>query len=108
MFSAFFIKRPIFAAVISIIIVILGGVAYFALPISRYPEISPPTVTVSAVYPGANAETVAETDKPHRINEIMRRTSTVTFNKRSMCLAPFRNLVLSSSISCVCPVFSST
>ncbi|MCH2162712.1 MAG: efflux RND transporter permease subunit, partial [Phycisphaerales bacterium] len=61
MFSAFFIKRPIFAAVISIIIVILGGVAYFALPISRYPEISPPTVTVSAVYPGANAETVAET-----------------------------------------------
>ena len=61
MFSAFFIRRPIFAAVISIIIVILGSMAYLALPISRYPQISPPTVTVTAVYPGANAETVAET-----------------------------------------------
>ncbi|MCH2161920.1 MAG: multidrug efflux RND transporter permease subunit [Phycisphaerales bacterium] len=61
MFSALFIRRPIFAAVISIIIVIIGAMAYLSLPISRYPEISPPTVTVSAVYPGANAETVAET-----------------------------------------------
>ena len=60
MFSAIFIKRPIFAAVISIIIVLMGSVAYLSLPIARYPEIAPPTVTVNAVYPGANAETVAE------------------------------------------------
>ncbi len=60
MFSAIFIKRPIFAAVISILIVIMGAISYLALPIARYPEIAPPTVTVNAVYPGANAETVAE------------------------------------------------
>ena len=42
MFSAFFIRRPIFAAVISILIVLLGAMAYLALPISRYPQISPP------------------------------------------------------------------
>ncbi|MHA6720461.1 efflux RND transporter permease subunit [Sphingomonas sp. RS6] len=59
--SRFFITRPIFAAVISIVITILGAIAYFALPISQYPDIVPPTVTVTASYPGASAETVAET-----------------------------------------------
>jgi multidrug efflux pump len=61
MFSSFFIDRPIFAAVLSIVIVILGGVAYPKLPISQYPEVAPPVVQVSAIYPGANAKTVAET-----------------------------------------------
>lgn len=61
MFSKFFIYRPIFAAVVSILIVLLGGIALLALPIGRYPEIAPPTIVVSAVYPGANAETIAET-----------------------------------------------
>ncbi|GAB5495999.1 MAG: multidrug efflux RND transporter permease subunit [Phycisphaerales bacterium] len=60
MISRFFIIRPIFAAVVSIVIVLLGLVALLALPISRYPSISPPTIQVSAVYPGADAETVAE------------------------------------------------
>jgi hydrophobe/amphiphile efflux-1 (HAE1) family protein len=59
--SRFFITRPIFAAVIAIAITIVGAVAYFALPISQYPDIVPPTVTVTANYPGASAETVAET-----------------------------------------------
>ncbi len=57
----FFIERPVFAAVLSIVTVIVGGLAIFALPIAQYPEIAPPTVTVSASYPGANAKTVAET-----------------------------------------------
>ena len=57
----FFIDRPVFAAVISIVTVIGGALAIFALPISQYPEIAPPTVTVSTVYPGANAKTVADT-----------------------------------------------
>lgn len=61
MFSLFFIRRPVFAAVISIFIVVVGLVALFALPISRYPDLSPPTVQISAVYPGADAATVAET-----------------------------------------------
>lgn len=59
--SRFFIDRPIFAAVISIIITLVGAIAYFSLPVSQYPEVVPPTVTVSAVYPGASAETVADT-----------------------------------------------
>ncbi len=59
--SRFFIDRPIFAAVISIIIVLVGGIAYYSLPVSQYPDIVPPTVQVTAVYPGASAETVAET-----------------------------------------------
>jgi hydrophobe/amphiphile efflux-1 (HAE1) family protein len=60
-FPHFFIDRPIFAAVLSILIVILGAIAYPSLPVSQYPEIAPPTVVVSATYPGATAETLAET-----------------------------------------------
>jgi HAE1 family hydrophobic/amphiphilic exporter-1 len=60
-FSHFFVNRPIFASVVSIIIVILGGIAYFSLPVAQYPEVAPPTVVVRAQYPGANAQTVAET-----------------------------------------------
>ncbi|MEO5774444.1 MAG: multidrug efflux RND transporter permease subunit [Sphingomicrobium sp.] len=59
--SRYFITRPIFAAVIAVLITVIGGMAYFALPISQYPDIVPPTVTVNAVYPGADAETVAST-----------------------------------------------
>lgn len=60
MFSAFFIRRPVFAAVISIVIVVLGLVALVNMPISRYPELAPPTIQISAVYPGADAETVSD------------------------------------------------
>ncbi len=59
--SHFFIDRPIFAAVISIIITLVGGVAYFSLPVAQYPEIAPPSVSVTASYPGASAEIVAKT-----------------------------------------------
>src|SRR6059036_3578586 len=61
MFSKFFIDRPIFASVLSIVITLAGGVALFTLPIAQYPEITPPTVEVSAIYPGANAQVVADT-----------------------------------------------
>ncbi|USI74987.1 efflux RND transporter permease subunit [Sphingomonas morindae] len=59
--SRFFIARPIFAAVLAVLITVVGGLAYFGLPIAQYPDIVPPTVTVSAQFPGASAETVAET-----------------------------------------------
>jgi multidrug efflux pump subunit AcrB len=59
--SRFFIDRPIFAAVIAVIITVVGALAFVGLPISQYPDIVPPTVTVSAQYPGASAETVAAT-----------------------------------------------
>ncbi len=57
----FFVDRPVFAAVLSIVITLLGGLAFFQLPVSQYPEVVPPTVIVSANYPGANAQTVADT-----------------------------------------------
>jgi multidrug efflux pump subunit AcrB len=60
-FSTFFINRPIFASVLSIIITLAGSIAVFNLPIAQYPDITPPTVEVSAVYPGANAQVVADT-----------------------------------------------
>ena len=60
-FSKFFIERPIFATVLSLLLLVAGGVALFVLPIDQYPSITPPTVQVTAVYPGANAETIAQT-----------------------------------------------
>ncbi|GAA0645121.1 efflux RND transporter permease subunit [Brevundimonas lenta] len=59
--SRFFIDRPIFAAVISVFITLVGLFAYPLLPLSQYPEIAPPTITINTAYPGASAETVAET-----------------------------------------------
>src|SRR6202522_1391460 len=60
-FSHFFIRRPIFAGVLSAVIFLVGLISMFRLPISEYPEVVPPTVVVRAVYPGANPKTIAET-----------------------------------------------
>lgn len=60
-FAHFFIKRPIFASVLSLLILIGGAISLFQLPISEYPEIVPPTIVVSAAYPGANPKVIAET-----------------------------------------------
>ncbi|HTI70902.1 MAG TPA: efflux RND transporter permease subunit [Candidatus Limnocylindria bacterium] len=59
--SYFFIRRPIFAGVLSLLILIVGGLAMYRLPISEYPEVVPPTIVVRASYPGANARVIAET-----------------------------------------------
>jgi hydrophobe/amphiphile efflux-1 (HAE1) family protein len=61
MISRFFIDRPIFATVLSIVVTLAGGVAVFNLPVAQYPEVAPPTVVVTAAYPGANALTVRDT-----------------------------------------------
>ena len=61
MFSRFFIDRPIFAIVLAILMVMVGLLTFNSLPVSQYPDITPPTVRVSATYPGADAETVAKT-----------------------------------------------
>lgn len=61
MFSRFFINRPIFAAVVSIVIIIAGLVTLRTLPVAQYPEIAPPTISVSTNYPGANAQVLSET-----------------------------------------------
>jgi len=59
--SHFFVDRPIFATVVSIIFVILGGVGFTRLPVAQYPEIAPPTITVTGQYPGASSDVVAAT-----------------------------------------------
>src|SRR6188768_2807122 len=59
--SSFFIERPIFAGVIAVFITLIGAFAYPLLPLSQYPEIAPPTIAITSAYPGASAETVAET-----------------------------------------------
>lgn len=64
------IKRPVLATVISILMVILGIVGMLNLPITKFPEIAPPTVMVTAVYPGANAETIARSVAPPIENAI--------------------------------------
>src|SRR5947209_14164342 len=61
MISHFFIDRPIFASVLSIVITLAGLVAVFTLPVAQYPDVTPPTVQVTAYYPGANAQTVRDT-----------------------------------------------
>jgi len=60
-FSKLFINRPIFAAVLSVLILIIGGLAYISLPTSQFPDVAPPTIEVVATYPGANAKTLSET-----------------------------------------------
>ncbi len=58
--SKFFIDRPIFAAVLSIVVFLAGGIAMFALPVSEYPEVVPPSIVVTAIYPGANPRVLSE------------------------------------------------
>ncbi len=61
MFSQFFIDRPVFATVLSVVILLVGGVALVGMPVGQYPDVTPPTIAVTASYPGASAEVVAET-----------------------------------------------
>ncbi len=61
MFARFFVDRPIFATVLSVLIVLVGGIALIRLPVAQYPEVAPPTVSVMAIYPGASAKIVADT-----------------------------------------------
>jgi hydrophobic/amphiphilic exporter-1 (mainly G- bacteria), HAE1 family len=60
-FAHFFVDRPIFATVLSIVLLLVGGIAYTTLPVAQYPDIAPPTIVVRANYPGADAQTVAST-----------------------------------------------
>ena len=61
MFSKFFIEHPVLSNVIAIIIVLIGAVALYRLPVSQYPEITPPIVQVQTRYPGASAQIIADT-----------------------------------------------
>ncbi|HEY1080656.1 MAG TPA: multidrug efflux RND transporter permease subunit [Prosthecobacter sp.] len=94
--ARFFVDRPIFATVISIVITLLGGLAYFGLPINQYPEVVPPTVVVSATYPGANAQTVADTvatpleQEVNGVEDMLYLSSSCTNDGRMMLTVTFR------------------
>ncbi len=60
-FTHFFIARPIFAIVLSLLMLLAGAIAFLKLPLSEYPAVTPPTVQVSASYPGANPQVIADT-----------------------------------------------
>ncbi|WKB51479.1 efflux RND transporter permease subunit [Eleftheria terrae] len=95
MSSKFFIERPIFAAVLSIIIVLAGLVSLKVLPISQYPEIAPPTVTITANYPGASAETLAKTvaapieEQLSGVENLLYFSSTSSSNGQTVITATF-------------------
>ena len=78
----FFIDRPVFSGVISVVIVLMGVIAIQALPVEQYPDIAPPTINVWATYPGANAASGQERDR-----EYSRRPS-----NSSMCRGYFRQV----------------
>ena len=86
MFSEFFINRPVLSNVIAWIIVLLGLVAVYTLPVSMYPPITPPTVQVTTNYPGANAQTVMDTvalpieQQVNGIEDMIYMSSTATNN----------------------------
>ena len=82
MFARFFIDRPVFATVLSIVIVLVGGVAVTQLPVAQYPEVAPPTVNVTANYPGANARTVGETVARYTTNQATVRSAPAIHTSR--------------------------
>ena len=90
MFSRFFIDRPILAAVLSIFILIAGLAAMRSLPISQYPEIGPPVVTVTAIYPGASAQVLEQTvaapleNQINGVERMLYMSSTSAANDRSI------------------------
>src|SRR5512144_1508147 len=71
MLSKFFLDRPVFAWVIAIIMMAVGGLAIYNLPISQYPPIAPPSIAISAIYPGASARTVENS-----VTQIIEQTMT--------------------------------
>lgn len=86
MFSRFFIDRPIFATVISLIFVLAGAISMFNLPVAQYPELTPPTICVQARYPGASSETISETvastleQKINGVDDIIYMNSVISSN----------------------------
>ena len=95
-FTHFFVERPIFATVIAIVITLVGAFSYPLLPVAQFPEIAPPTISVSVTYPGASAEVVSETvlapleQQINGVENMLYMTSTAVANGQSEILVAFR------------------
>ncbi|RYZ68277.1 MAG: hydrophobe/amphiphile efflux-1 family RND transporter, partial [Proteobacteria bacterium] len=95
--SHFFIERPIFAAAVSVVITLVGLIAYLTLPVDQYPNIAPPTVTVNASYPGATAEEIADTvaapleQQINGITDMLYMSSSSTGEGRMTITVTFKN-----------------
>ena len=106
--SHFFIDRPIFAMVLSIFITLLGGFAYLSLPVAQYPEIAPPTIVISATYPGASAQVVSETvatpleEEINGVEHMLYMTSQSTGDGNCSSPSPSRSAPISISRRCWC------
>ena len=90
MISRFFIDRPIFATVLSVVIALIGGIALAFLPVAQYPRITPPGVVVSISYPGANAQVVADTVAAPSSNRSPASTACCTCRRRWATTGPTR------------------
>ncbi|HEY9182372.1 MAG TPA: efflux RND transporter permease subunit, partial [Gammaproteobacteria bacterium] len=96
-FSHFFIDRPIFAAAVSVVITLIGLIAYLTLPVDQYPAIAPPTVSVNALYPGATAEEIADTvaapleQQINGITDMLYMSSSSTGEGRVTITVTFKN-----------------
>ena len=90
MFSKFFIERPVLANVIAIVLVLIGAVSVFKLPVAQYPDIVPPTVQVTTRYPGASAQTVIDSVALPIENQVNGVENAIYMQSTSASDAPIR------------------